>query len=84
MKKLTSTILAAVSAVLLACAFSACGNPNGGNSNPEDSYTVSVDDIEGTYSGTLTSDHRFNCWILFNSPHTALLSPMVTMYLTVL
>ena len=52
MKKLTSIVLAAVTAVLLACAFSACGNPNGssggGNSGSNNS-TIQP----GTYSGQL-------------------------------
>ncbi len=52
MKKLTSIVLAAVTAVLLACAFSACGNPNGssggGNSGSNNS-TIQ----EGIYSGQL-------------------------------
>ena len=52
MKKLTSIVLAAVTAVLLACAFSACGNPNGssggGNSGSNNS-TIQP----GIYSGQL-------------------------------
>ena len=48
MKKLTSIVLAAVTAVLLACAFSACGNPNGssgGNNNSSQTATY----LDGTY-----------------------------------
>ena len=48
MKKLTSIVLAAVSAVLLACAFSACGNPNGssgGNNNSSQTATY----LDGEY-----------------------------------
>ena len=52
--KLTSTILTAVTAVLLACAFSACGNPNGssggGNNSSSDDQIV----LGGTYAGQLT------------------------------
>ena len=55
MKKLTSIVLAAVTAVLLACAFSACGNPNGssggGNSGSNDSILQ-----PGTYSGQLQDE----------------------------
>ena len=56
MKKLTSIVLAAVTAVLLACAFSACGNPNGssggGNS---DSNNATI--LPGTYSGQLNDGY---------------------------
>ena len=68
MKKLTSIVLAAVTAVLLACAFSACGNPNGssggGNSGSNNStiqpglYSGQLDDGGNTevYSITVYSD----------------------------
>ncbi|MBQ5491686.1 MAG: hypothetical protein IIT68_06495 [Treponema sp.] len=52
MKKLTSIVLAAVTAVLLACAFSACGNPNGssgGGNSGSNNATI----LPGTYSGQL-------------------------------
>jgi hypothetical protein len=68
MKKLTSIVLAAVTAVLLACAFSACGNPNGssggGNSGSNNStiqpgiYSGQLDDsgITENYSIVVSSD----------------------------
>ena len=52
MKKLTSIVLAAVTAVLLACAFSACGNPNGssgGGNSGSNNATI----LPGIYSGQL-------------------------------
>ena len=60
MKRLSSIearfnlVLAAVSAVLLACAFSACGNPNGssgGNNNSSQTATY----LDGTYTGEAVS-----------------------------
>ena len=63
MKRLGSTILAAVSAVLLACAFCACGNPSssGGNNNYLDgTYTGEAVNSSGdTYSFTFLSDGTF-------------------------
>ena len=59
MKKLTSIVLAAVTAVLLACAFSACGNPNGtsgGNNNSSQTATY----LDGTYEYYSTGSH--NSW----------------------
>lgn len=56
MKKLTSIVLAAVTAVLLACAFSACGNPNGssgGGNSGSNNATI----LPGTYSGQLNDGY---------------------------
>ena len=56
MKKLTSIVLAAVTAVLLACAFSACGNPNGssgGGNSGSNNATI----LPGTYSGQLSDGY---------------------------
>ena len=56
MKKLTSIVLAAVSAVLLACAFSACGNPNGSSGGNNNTGSDDPIVLEGTYSGRLTDE----------------------------
>ena len=74
MKKLTSIVLAAVTAVLLACAFSACGNPNGssggGNSGSNNStiqpgiYSGQLQDEGSTvdFSITVNSDGTASFW----------------------
>ena len=68
MKKLTSIVLAAVTAVLLACAFSACGNPNGssgGNNNSSQTATY----LDGTYTYSYSLGSKNVTWT-FNADGT--------------
>ena len=69
MKKLTS-LTAVFAAILLACVFSACDNPNNGNSgNNNQQQPVNAPYPSGTYEGSVTiNGQSYLCALILEDP----------------